>query len=246
MNYDQTTIATTYDAARGHTPAVMRQWLDLVAAHVPFAPQLIVDVGCGTGRFTKALADRFAAKVIGIDPSQRMLAVARTTRANGSVAFMLAPAERLPLADRSTDLVFMSMVLHHLPDKGAAARECCRILRAGGRFCMRTCTRDIVYPQSRFFPGILPMLKADLPSAAEIIVLFEAAGLRNRTHQLVTQMLATDWQQFTDKLALRADSFLARLPDEEFAAGMAKLQAHAGQSASENITEMIDFFVFER
>ena len=140
----------------------------------------------------------------------------------------------------------MSMVLHHLPDKGAAARECCRILRAGGRFCLRTCTRDIVYPQSRFFPGILPMLKADLPSAAEIIVLFEAAGLRNRAHQLVTQMLATDWQQFTDKLALRADSFLARLPDEEFAAGMAKLQAHAGQSASENITETIDFFVFER
>jgi ubiquinone/menaquinone biosynthesis C-methylase UbiE len=181
MNYDETTIANTYDAARGHTPAGMRQWLDLVAAHVPFAPQLIVDVGCGTGRFSKPLADRFAAKVIGIDPSQRMLAVARTTRANGRVEFMLAPAERLPLADRSADLVFMSMVLHHLPDKEAAARECHRILRAGGRFCMRTCTRDIVYPQSRFFPGILPMLEADLPSAAQIIVLFEAAGLRSRT-----------------------------------------------------------------
>ena len=149
------------------------------------------------GASLKPLADRFAAKVIGIDPSQRMLAVARTTRANGRVEFMLAPAKRLPLADRSTDLVFMSMVLHHLPDKGAAARECCRILRAGGRFCMRTCTRDIVYPQSCFFPGILPMLKANLPSAAEIIVLFEAAGLRNRTHQLVTQTLAADWQQFT-------------------------------------------------
>ena len=53
MNYDQTTIATTYDAARGHNRAVMRQWLDLVAAHVPFAPQLIVDVGCGTGRFSE-------------------------------------------------------------------------------------------------------------------------------------------------------------------------------------------------
>lgn len=169
MNYDETTIATAYDTARGHTSAVMRQWLDLVAAHVPFAPQLIVDVGCGTGRFSKPLADRFAAKVIGIDPSGRMLAVARTTHANGRVEFRLAPAERLPLADRSADLVFMSMVLHHLPDKEAAARECVRILRAGGRFCMRTCTRDIVYPQSRFFPGILPMLKADLPSAAEII-----------------------------------------------------------------------------
>ena len=111
---------------------------------------------------------------------------------------------------------------------------------------MRTGTRDIVYPQSRFFPGILPMLKTDLPSAAEIIVLFEAAGLRSRTHQLVTHTLATDWQKFADKLALRADSFLARLPDEEFAAGMAKLRAHAAQSAPEHITEVIDFFVFER
>jgi hypothetical protein len=92
----------------------------------------------------------------------------------------------------------------------------------------------------------LPMLKADLPSATEIITLFEAAGLKCRTRQLVTHTLAGDWQQFTDKLALRADSFLARLPDEEFAAGMAKLRIHAAQSPAEHITELIDFFVFER
>jgi ubiquinone/menaquinone biosynthesis C-methylase UbiE len=246
MNYDQTTIATTYDAARGHTLSVMRQWLDLIAAHVPFVPQLIVDVGCGTGRFSLPLADRFRAKVIGIDPSQSMLAVARTKHGNARVEFRLAPAESLPLVDGSADLVFMSMVLHHLPDKDAAARECRRILRADGRFCMRTCTREVDYPQSRFFPGILSMLEAELPSAAEIIALFEAAGLKSCAHQLVTHTLATDWQQFSDKLAWRADSFLARLPDEEFAAGMAKLRAHAAQSASEHITEMIDFFVFER
>jgi ubiquinone/menaquinone biosynthesis C-methylase UbiE len=246
MNYDQTTIATTYDAARGHTRAVMQQWLDLVAAHVPFTPQLIIDVGCGTGRFSEPLADRFAANVIGIDPSQSMLAVARTKCANPNVEFRLAPAERLPLVDNSADLIFMSMVLHHPLDKEAAARECWRILRGGGRVSMRTCTRDTVYPQARFFPGILPMVKADLPSADEIITLFAAAGLRSRTHQLVSQTLATDWQQFADKLVLRADSFLARLPDEEFAAGMAKLRAHAAQNPPEHVTEVIDFFVFER
>ena len=191
MNYDETAIASTYDAARSHTREVRRQWLALVAEYMPSAPQLIVDVGCGTGRFSQPLADRFLAKVIGIDPSQRMLAVARAKCTNGRVEFRLAPAERLPLADHGADLVFMSMVLHHLPDKQAAARECCRILRAGGRFCMRTCTRDMVYPQSQFFPGILPMLKADLPSTAEIITLFEAAGLRSRTHQLVTHTLAS-------------------------------------------------------
>jgi len=44
-------------------------------------------------------------------------------------------------------------------DRQAAARKGRRILRAGKRFCMRTYTREIVYRQSRFFPGILPMLK---------------------------------------------------------------------------------------
>jgi len=246
MNYDQTTIDATYDAARGHTSAVMRQWLDLVAAHVPFSPHIIVDVGCGTGRFSGPLADRFAAKVIGIDPSQRMLSVARTKHTSSRVDFRLGPAEKLPLADGCADLVFMSMVLHHILDKQAAAWECCRILRSGGRFCMRTCTRDIVYPQTRFFPGMLPMLEADLPSAGEIVGLFEGAGLTSRTYARVTQTSATDWQHFADKVALRADSFLTRLPDEEFAAGMAELRAHAAQNVPEPVTEMIDFFVFER
>ena len=39
MDYDQTAIAATYDAARGYRPEVLRQWLDLVAAHAPLSPQ---------------------------------------------------------------------------------------------------------------------------------------------------------------------------------------------------------------
>jgi hypothetical protein len=58
--------------------------------------------------------------------------------------------------------------------------------------------------------------------------------------------LAGDWQEFADKLALRAGSFLARPPDEEFAAGMTRLCAHAAQNVPEAITDMVDCFVFER
>src|SRR5262245_48271431 len=112
MDYDQTAIATTYDTARGYRPEVLRQWLELVAAHVPFAPQLIVDLGCGTGRFTQPLSDRLAAKAIGIDPSERMLAAARAKPGNGRVEFRQASSEQLTLPDRCVDLIFMSMVLH--------------------------------------------------------------------------------------------------------------------------------------
>jgi ubiquinone/menaquinone biosynthesis C-methylase UbiE len=246
MDYDKTAIAATYDAARGYRPETMRQWLDRIAAHAPREPKLIVDVGCGTGRFTHPLAERFKALIIGIDPSTRMLEGARAKPANGRVTFLQAAAERLPLDDGSADVVFMSMMLHHLADKPRAARECRRVLREGGRLCVRNCTRDIVYPQSRFFPGMLPMLEADLPSSEDIVTLFAAAGLRSRAHEIVTQTVAASWQEFADKLALRADSFLARLPDSEFEAGMASLRAYAGGREAEAITEEIDFFVFER
>jgi ubiquinone/menaquinone biosynthesis C-methylase UbiE len=246
MDYDQTAIAATYDAARGYRPEVLRQWLDLVAAHAPSAPRLIVDLGCGTGRFTQPLADRFEARAIGIDPSERMLAAARAKPGNGRVEFRQASSEKLPLADGCVDMIFMSMVLHHLPDRPATARECRRILRDGGRLCVRNCTRDIVYPQSRFFPGMLPMVDADLPSVDDVVAVFEATGLRCRAHETVTHAVAASWQEFADKLALRADSFLARLPDAEFEAGLAALRAYAKGREPEDITEEIDFFVFER
>ena len=246
VDYDQTAIATTYDAARGYRPEVLRKWLDIVAAHVPFLPRLIVDLGCGTGRFTQALADRFQASAIGIDPSQRMLAVALAKLGNGDrVQFLQASSENLPLADRCCDMIFMSMVLHHVGDRPAMARECRRILRVGGRICVRNCTRDTIYPQARFFPGMLSMTD-ELPSSADVIALFEAAGFRSRAHEPVLHAVAASWQELADKLALRADSFLARLPDAEFEAGIAALRAHAKGRQPEEITEPIDFFAFER
>jgi len=67
MDYDQTTLAATFDAARGYSPDVLRLWLKRVAVHAPPAPQVILD-SCGTGRFTHPLTERFRARGIGIDP----------------------------------------------------------------------------------------------------------------------------------------------------------------------------------
>ena len=58
MDYDQTTLAATFDAAHGYSPDVLRLWLKRVAAHAPPAPQVILD-SCGTGRFTHPLTERF-------------------------------------------------------------------------------------------------------------------------------------------------------------------------------------------
>jgi SAM-dependent methyltransferase len=216
MDYDQSGIATTYDEARALTPARWRRWQYLLSAHVErTAISLVVDLGCGTGRFSEMLAAELGARVIGLDPSEKMIDQARRKPVTSPVAFGRASAHELPLPDGSVDLVFMSQIYHHLPDPAAVARECRRVLRVGGYVCIRTGTRenDVVVP--KFFPAVRAMLDADLPSSDEIKSNFATADFTPRYHESVTEVVAPDWPSFVRKSALRADSFLARLSDTD-------------------------------
>lgn len=247
MDYDKSNIAATYDAARSYTPEVLKQWLDLVATHAPSPLTLIVDLGCGTGRFTQPLSDRLDAEALGLDPSEKMLAAARSKGHGSRVEFQQLRGGTLPLGDGLADMVFMSMVLHHLPNPSETAQECRRVLRQGGRACLRNSTSGTDFPQRRFFPSMQRFVEQTLPSKAFVQSLFEGAGFKTRAHELVTHRVADHWQEFADKLALRADSLLARIPDAEFQVGMATLRTYAAtRSPHEQVTEVIDFFVFER
>ena len=247
MDYDAYVIAEVYDKARALQPATARLWQELMADYIdPGAAPLILDLGCGTGRFAELLAQRFAGQVIGFDPSERMLQQARRKPNSGNISYWKASAEALPLSDDCADLVFLSMVYHHLGSPAAAARECHRVLRDGGHVCIRNGTRESDFPHRHFF-ALQPLIDTELPARSEIAATFESAGFARVTHQVVRQMIAPDWPSFVEKSALRGDSFLARLSDNEFRAGMDALQAHGDSIAvSAPVTEEIDWFVFAR
>ena len=124
MDYDQSGIATTYDEARALTPARLRHWQRLLSAHVDrTAISVVVDLGCGTGRFYEMLAAELGARVIGLDPSEKMIDQARRKPATSPVVFGRASAHELPLPHGCVDLVFMSQIYHHLPDPAAVKFE---------------------------------------------------------------------------------------------------------------------------
>ena len=240
-----TELARQYDQLLTGTPLLT---IDVAFAARHFvAPGRLLDLGCGTGRFSEILAAEFGARIIGFDPSESMIDQARQKSATGMIEFERGSAHELPLADGCVDLVFMSQVYHHLPDPVAVARECRRLLRAGGYVCLRTATHenDVVIP--RFFPAVRAMLDADLPSADDISSNFVAAGFAAEHHAIITEIVAPDWPGFVRKSALRADSFLARLSDSEFNRGMAALRARVGEiNPNEAVTEEIDWFVFTK
>jgi len=245
VNYDKTDMPAAYDAGRGYSPDVLAFWLGVISQSVPKGSvSEILDLGCGTGRYSTALADYFAATVIGIDPSEKMLAEAR--RKSERVRYQRASGESIPLRAASVDMVFISMAFHHFERPDQAAEECRRVLRPDGAVCLRAGTTEQIenYAYVEFFPGSRAFLKA-LQSQAFIESTFACAGFQLVRHELVTSVAAESWNAYAEKIAYRADSILVQLSDREFEDGLAALREHAKTAPTrEPVTEPVDFFVF--
>jgi ubiquinone/menaquinone biosynthesis C-methylase UbiE len=243
MDYDKTDIARTYRQARDHGPEFLQLWMRTISEHVDAeSVQTILDLGCGTGRFSQALAAHFNAAVIGIDPSTRMLAEAHKASNDARVLYACGAAEALPLPSHSVDLIFISMAFHHFTHPKAAAQECRRALRKHGRVFLRTASREQIaqYPYVPYFPAAVALLEQRLPTLEFQRQTFEDAGFRVRFSGLVRQAIASNYEEYASKLALRADSILLSLADRDFDSGLAALLAAKPEGP---VIEPIDFLV---
>lgn len=105
----------------------------------PVAGEALLDVGCGTGSVAVEAARHVGPDglVLGVDPSPRMLERA-TARGHAlglrNVRFVEGTAEEIPADPGLFDVVVASLSLMYVIDREAAAAECTRVLRRGGRF----------------------------------------------------------------------------------------------------------------
>jgi ubiquinone/menaquinone biosynthesis C-methylase UbiE len=105
----------------------------------------VLDVGSGTGRLARWIAERVGptGSVVGIDPLPDRVAIARANAPG--VAFEVGRAEDLTaFADESFDVVCMSAVFHWVDDKKKALAEVRRVLRPGGRLGITTLPRELL------------------------------------------------------------------------------------------------------
>jgi SAM-dependent methyltransferase len=92
-----------------------------------------LDVGCGTGALTEAIANTVTpARLISVDPSWGFLQHARSRTADRSVSFSAGDALALPLSTGSFDYVVSGLVLNFVADPARALSEMRRVSEAGG------------------------------------------------------------------------------------------------------------------
>lgn len=159
----------TYDDSwiQRYADRVHGEMLDVVAREVG-APTTILDVGCGTGRLLSKVHTLFpSAQLVGIDPADGMVAIARNRLP--SAAIHVGVAESLPLEDSSVDVVLSSISFHHWSDQPGAVKEIRRVLRSGGCFCLA----DIAVPE--WLAHFVRRIKINSPAGVSDI--FNAAGL---------------------------------------------------------------------
>jgi len=113
---------------------IFENYFSLVPKSLINESAIVVDVGCGSGRWARQLVESVG-RLILVDPAPAALEVARTAlsgRANCD--FRCESVGSIGLPSNSADFVYSLGVLHHIPDTQSGIDECVRLLKPGGAF----------------------------------------------------------------------------------------------------------------
>ena len=106
--------------------------VDLLALLPDVNGRRALDLGCGAGQLARHLATTGAAEVVGVDVSERMLALARAEWAHPRVTYRRAAVEEVAFPPARFDLVVSSLVLHYVDDYPGLVRRIAEWLTPGG------------------------------------------------------------------------------------------------------------------
>ncbi|MDI1462708.1 methyltransferase domain-containing protein [Catellatospora sp. KI3] len=231
--------AAAFEASRHLSDHGLAAWRAAVDRHLSPGPcTRLLDLGAGTGMWAGAFTTWYPGmEVIAVDPSAAMRA--RCSHPN----VLAGDAADIPLADAHVDAVWVSTVIHHVPDLAAAAREVRRVLRPGGRVLIRSAFagRHEAISLFRYFPEAVRVLDT-FPSVADVEAAFATVGMATVSFEPVPQVTSPSLRELAAGLRREAHTPLQLITDDDYAAGLARLH-RAVEVAEAPVIDALDLLV---
>jgi cyclopropane fatty-acyl-phospholipid synthase-like methyltransferase len=185
----------------------------------------VLEVGCGSCNYLRAVSQTTGCSVAGLDPSEDMLSEAR--RLGGVRALKQGRAE--DLADLwppgSFDVVFSVDVIHHVNDIAAYLTGACEVLNAGGRICTVTDSEGVIRgrrPLSEFWPETVAHELRRYPSVDDVLSSLGKCGFTD----LLCLSVSREYRLTSaEPYERKAFSALHLISPEEFERGLVRLRA---------------------
>jgi ubiquinone/menaquinone biosynthesis C-methylase UbiE len=194
--------AAGYLASTVHATGADLERLSAIAADRE--PVRALDLGCGAGHASFALARGGARRITAFDPSSSMLAVVAqeaAARGHDAIETCVGAAETLPFEDNTFDLIVTRYSAHHWPDVPKSIAECARVTAPGGRLIVI----DVIAPETPLLDTSLQVVEflRDASHVRDYRVSEWRAIQRNAGFSEPT---ITDW-----KLQIEFNSWVARI-----------------------------------
>jgi SAM-dependent methyltransferase len=231
--------AAAFEETRHLRDDDLATWRTAIARHFEPRPGArLLDLGCGTGSWARAFRIWWPSiEVLAVEPSAAM----RERAMFQPVA--AGSADEIPLPDASLDGVWLSTVIHHLPDLEAAAHEIRRVLKPGAPVLIRSAFagRHEAINLFRWFPEAVAVLDR-YPSIPGVEAAFATAGFTASGCEPVPQVTAPSLADAVACLQREAHTPLQLISDEAYAAGVARLQ-EAARTESGPVVDTLDLLV---
>jgi len=149
------------------------EYFDIVDETMLNDKMSVLDVGCGTGRWTKYVAKR-AKFIEAVDPSHAVFSAIKLLKDIPNIRVTQAEVSDLPFEGESFDFVFSLGVLHHIPDTQQAMIDAVKMLKRGGHFLVYLYydldNRGIVFKMIYYLSNFIRLLVNKLPQKLKAFV----------------------------------------------------------------------------
>lgn len=226
---DYEKIAESYDKGRSLSEQNIDLWLGLFSKYSRADEgSRVLDLGCGTGRFTIPMAYKLNYVMTGADSSEEMLAEARKKDIKRVIRWDYMDAQDLAYEDAYFDIVFISHLLHHVDSPQKVISECRRVLTDSGVILVRYGPIEYIRNdvEHTFFPETLDIDEPRTPDVLTVETWLHDARFSGIETQEIIQKTYASSEAHLQAITVKGTSVMTMITEDAHKRGLQKLSEY--------------------